>query len=278
VQDQELYAEVDAFDRLIVFSKIDSNTVRARIHRERPTPLEEDAAAEVIRKRLAEWGVSFAGASTGHSSRYGVLRYSVTRGKETIAEASFGLFTGEMLSFERPLAAAYRARPRRPVEKLRLRSGGKVTTKDGIVIRWERRSHKHKVGGGAVGIWSFRVSKDGKSRSIGVTSESLYAELLAFERVFTLSSIDYDTVEVGVHTKRRRMSDHRALRKAQDLGKRIGMDSDGSVLSEEAGAHEFILRKGQRDLVWGKIGAYTHAIVAYILRDRPADAAERPPL
>ena len=272
----ELHAELVHDGRLLLI-ETDGSKLRVTVHAEAPEPLGEEDAKEELRSRFERWGVRPAGMS-GSSVSHGVLSYSVAQGDAVYADASIGLYTRQILSFDRPAARAWRPRFPKPLEKLRLAGGAKKTTSDGIEVRRLAQHHKHRAGPnkGATAIRDFRVGKDGTTRSFSWRGDELYAELKVFDRVLVFTEPDYDRYLVRVYPKSGRIGEERALDRAKKLAERLGIDSDGSALSEDAGAYTFDLRKGSRIVCRGVIGAYTGRVARFVVVDEETAAPESP--
>lgn len=275
--DEELHAELVHEGRLVLVETADSK-LRVTVHETAPEPLSEEAARQELKSRFDAWGVASANAS-GSSTSNGVLSYSVTQGDAVYASASIGLYTREIVSFDRPAARAWRPRFPKPLEKLRLAGGAKKTTSDGIEVRRLAQRHKHYASPkkGATAIRDFRVSKDGTTKSFSWRGDDdLYAELKVFDRVLVFTEPDYDRYLVRVYPKSGRIGEERALSKARKLAEKLGIDSDGSALSEGSGAYEFDLRKGSRIVCRGVIGAYTGRIARFAVVDEETSAPDAP--
>ena len=246
------------------------NPLRVEIRAEPAQPLGEDEAKAAVSQLAARLGVPREPASAQRTEiANGIVHLEVLRGKKVLARVGMGLHSRELRYIERPLAAEHRARLPRALEKLVL-FGGAGTTKDGVSIRLTHQGHAHKVGGGVDAVLEVRLSKGGKSRTLQLVEERVYAEARAFGRVFALKMDDKGRIVALVYPDQGSIDQDMALRLVERFADELGLAPNRhSVSNGRTGAYDFDFCRDLRLLGSGVVGAYTGRVVWFSLVDGP---------
>ena len=199
---------------------------------------------------------------------------TISTGQAVFADAGFGLYTGEVLYLKRPAAREPPEGLPEPIDELFVERGGKAErTKNGITVRVAQVKHKQPLGGGSIAIIDFELKRGKKIESLRYTGNDLYAEALAFGRLFVITRDVRDRFAVRVFKKPGgSVEQTEALEIARAFAAERGLDANGLNVSRGQGSYRFTLRRDERVLGRGIVSEHFGRVVSFTV----VDAIEQP--